>query len=303
MKSFSFLRPQELILIGATILWGGTFLIIHNAMLHSGPFFFVGFRFLIASLVVAIVFRKALKGLTLKEVIGGTLIGLSIYLGYGLQTVGLQTINSSQSAFITALYVPIVPLLQWAILRRTPGLGSWIGAALCFIGLTLIKDPQNIGFHFSFGEIVTIISAFFVAVEIILIGKFAPEVDSRRVTLIQLIAACVAAFITMPFVGESIPDFSPFWFWGAIALGAMTALIQLAMNWAQKSVSPTKATIIYAGEPVWAGIFGRIAGERFGPFALLGAALIIAGILISQLLPTRIGKKSTVKRDEPPIND
>lgn len=298
MKSFSFLRPQELILIGVTILWGGTFLIIKQAVHQSGPLFFVGFRFFVAAVIVAIVFHKALKGLSKKEIIGGTTIGLSIYLGYGLQTMGLESINSSQSAFITALYVPFVPLLQWGVLKRRPSLGSWIGAALCFIGLILIKDPQNIGFSFSFGEIITIIAAFFIAIEIILIGKFAPEVDSRRLTLVQLIVASIAAFVTMPILGEPIPQFSPIWFWAAVALGTMTALIQLAMNWAQKSVSPTKATIIYAGEPIWAGLFGRMAGERFGPFALLGAALIIAGILISQLLPTSLRNKLSASSND-----
>lgn len=295
MKYLPTLRLQELTLIGATILWGGTFLLIHHAIRHSGPYFFVGFRFFVAAWIVAIIFHKSLKGITLTEIIGGSVIGLSIYLGYSLQTIGLQTINSSQSAFITALYVPFVPLLQWCVLKRRPGLGSWLGACLCFIGLLLIKDPQNIGLHFSFGEIVTIISALFVAIEIILIGKFAPLANSRRITFVQLLVASLAAFITMPIIGESMPTFSPIWFWAAIALGIMTALIQLAMNWAQKSISPTKATIIYAGEPVWAGIFGRIAGEQFGPFAVFGGVLIIAGILISQLLPTPLRQKLTSK--------
>jgi drug/metabolite transporter (DMT)-like permease len=61
-----------------------------------------------------------------------------------------------------------------------------------------------------------------------------------------------------------------------------SAVIQLAMNWAQRTVSPTKATIIYAGEPVWAGIFGRLAGEVLPGRAIFGAALIVAAVLISQ---------------------
>lgn len=55
------------------------------------------------------------------------------------------------------------------------------------------------------------------------------------------------------------------------------------MNWAQRSVSPTRATVIYTGEPVWAGIFGRMAGERLPLLALLGAAFILAGVLVSEL--------------------
>ena len=71
----------------------------------------------------------------------------------------------------------------------------------------------------------------------------------------------------------------------ALGLGAASAVIQLAMNWAQKSVSPTRATLIYAGEPVWAGIVGRIAGERLPGLALLGGALIVLAVIISEWKP------------------
>ena len=66
-------------------------------------------------------------------------------------------------------------------------------------------------------------------------------------------------------------------------LGLASAVIQLAMNWAQRSVSPTRATLIYAGEPVWAGVVGRVAGERLPGLALLGAALIVLGVVVSEL--------------------
>jgi len=69
----------------------------------------------------------------------------------------------------------------------------------------------------------------------------------------------------------------------ALGLGAASALNQVTMNWAQRSVSPTRATVIYTGEPVWAGIFGRLAGERLPLLALVGAAFIVAGVLVSEL--------------------
>jgi len=69
----------------------------------------------------------------------------------------------------------------------------------------------------------------------------------------------------------------------ALGLGIFSAIIQVTMNWAQRSVSPTRATVIYTGEPVWAGIFGRLAGERLPLLALVGAAFIVAGVLVSEL--------------------
>jgi drug/metabolite transporter (DMT)-like permease len=80
-----------------------------------------------------------------------------------------------------------------------------------------------------------------------------------------------------------VPAFSWVWLASALGLGAMSALIQLAMNWAQRVVSPTRATLIYAGEPVWGGVVGRLAGDRLPAPALLGAALILLGLLVSEL--------------------
>ncbi|CAB3662038.1 putative DMT superfamily transporter inner membrane protein [Achromobacter denitrificans] len=282
------LSRQEIALVLVTMLWGSTFLIIQIAMQHSGPLFFVGVRFTIAGGMALLLFRKHMAGITRREIGAGIAIGSALFLGYFLQTYGLQTISSSQSAFITALYVPIVPLLQWAVLKKPPGVMSWVGVALAFSGLVLLAGPQAGALNFSAGEAATLAGAAAIAAEIILIGLFAKSVDSRRVTAVQLLTAGLVSFALMPVLGESVPAFSWLWAGAAIGLGLASAVIQLTMNWAQKSVSPTRATVIYAGEPVWGGIVGRLAGDRLPALALLGAGLIVAGVLASEAkLPRR----------------
>jgi drug/metabolite transporter (DMT)-like permease len=101
--------------------------------------------------------------------------------------------------------------------------------------------------------------------------------------VVQLAVTSVLAFLMVVPTQEMIPDFSWLLLCSALGLGAASAAIQVAMNWAQKSVSPTRATLIYAGEPVWAGIVGRIAGERLPAIALLGAGLIVAAVIVSEL--------------------
>ncbi|MCU1720550.1 DMT family transporter [Pseudomonas sp. 5P_5.1_Bac1] len=282
--SFTFrLSKAELVLVFITMLWGGTFLIVHNVMTVSGPMFFVGLRFAAAALFVGVFCARSLSGLTMLELKAGVLIGVSIMLGYGLQTVGLQTISSSQSAFITALYVPFVPLLQWLVLGRRPGLMPSLGIGLAFAGLMLLAGPSGGAVQFSPGEIATLVSAVAIAAEIILIGNYAGKVDVRRVTVVQLATASALAFMMVVPTQERLPDFSWLLLTSAIGLGAMSAVIQVAMNWAQKSVSPTRATLIYAGEPVWAGIVGRIAGDRLPGLALLGGLLIVIAVVVSEL--------------------
>lgn len=284
------LSRQEIALVLVTMLWGSTFLVIHIAMQHSGPLFFVGVRFTLAGVVSMLLFRRHMARLTRREAGAGVAIGCALFLGYYLQTLGLRTITSSQSAFITALYVPIVPLLQWAVLKRPPGLMSWVGVALAFTGLVLLAGPEAGALHFSAGELATLAGAAAIAAEIILIGHFASSVDSRRVTAVQLLTAGLVSFALMPALREAVPEFSWLWAGGAIGLGLASAVIQLTMNWAQKSVSPTRATVIYAGEPVWGGIVGRLAGERLPGLALVGAALIVAGVLASEVKFKRRGK-------------
>lgn len=273
----------ELALIGITMIWGTTFLLVQMAMTVSGPYFFVGLRFGTAALVMLPFAWPALRGFTATELKAGLIVGASITIGYVMQTMGLQTVPSSKSAFITALYVPLVPILQWLLLRRPPSLMAWAGAGLAFAGMLALAGPEGFSGGLGKGEWLTIISTVVIAGEIIAIGYFAPQVDARRVTMIQLVTASLLSFLAMAPAGEAMPGFSFPLVTIGIGLGAASALIQVVMNWAQRTVSPTRATVIYAGEPVFAGILGRIAGEILPASAFLGAALIVAGVIVSEI--------------------
>ncbi|WP_175868398.1 DMT family transporter [Bartonella gabonensis] len=294
IKQFKYplLSKPELAIFAATILWGITFLVVHIAVRYSGPLFFVGFRFIVASLICGTIFWRSIKDMTVYEVFAGMAIGLAMFLGYALQAAGLQTIISSQSAFITALYVPMVPILQWIVFKKPPRFAGWVGIVFAFIGLVLVSGQKPGSFDFSRGKILTLLGALAIAGEVILIGIFANKVDSRRVTIIQLFFSGFFSFAFMLLMGESIPEFSWVWFSIGMGLALMSAIIQLAMNWAQKSISPTRATLIYAGEPVWAGIVGRLAGEHLSPLALLGGLLILIGIIFAELQPSQWRKKN-----------
>ena len=301
---------QELALVAVTAVWGATFLVVHLAVQHGGPLFFVGLRFLAAGAISLVIFRRTLTGLTRRELAAGAAIGVTIFGGYALQTIGLQTIPSSTSAFLTALYVPLVPLLQWAVFRRAPQPTAWAGVALAFTGLLLLADPGSAGLTLSTGEVLTLVSTVAIAAEIVLIGLFAGTVDLGRVTVVQLLVAGALSLAMMPVVGEAVPSFSWLWLLAAIGLGAASCLIQLTMNWAQQSVSPTRATVIYAGEPVWGGVVGRLAGDRLPTLAIVGATLIVAGVLVSEIKPRsrrpqpeRLGPHATTVTDSTASSD
>lgn len=285
-------KAPQLSLLFMTLIWGGTFIVVQHALNYSSPMFFVGCRFAAAATAVSLLYWRELRGLTRQDCVAGLMIGASIAGGYGMQTVGLQTISSSESAFLTALYVPLVPILLWIIFRKTPHIMTWIGVVTAFVGLILLTGNGLDQLHFSFGQMITLIGSISIALEIIFIGYFSKQVNLARVTVLQLAFASIISFISMPIIGEhQIPAFSWPLLLIAGGLGCASAFIQLVMNWAQRYVDPTQAAIIYAGEPVWAGIIGRIAGERLPLSALLGGALVVCAVIISQIRPSNLLKK------------
>ncbi|RZG73240.1 DMT family transporter [Acinetobacter wuhouensis] len=284
-------KAPQIALILITIIWGGSFLTVQYGLNFSSPIMFVAFRFMAAAIAVSLISWKYLKDFNRQEFIAGALIGLVIAIGYGTQTVGLQTISSSESAFLTALYVPLVPILLWGIFRQKPSIMTWLGVVLAFIGLVFLTGNGFKQIHLNYGQILTLLGSIAIALEIILIGYFAGKVNVRRVTVIQLAFASLFCFILTPFLGETqLPNFQ----WQLIAvlcgLGIASACIQLVMNWAQQSVESSQAAIIYAGEPVWAALFGRIAGERLPIIALFGGLLVVLGVIVSEWKPKFLKK-------------
>ena len=274
----------ELVLVGITVLWGGTFLVTKIGLGQSGPLFFVGLRFAIAAGLLAIVSPRVLRGWTRIDIVGSGLIGLAMVAGYALQTTGLQSIPSSTSAFLTALYVPFVPLLQLILFRRMPRRMVWVGIAMAFAGLILLAGPATVlTLTLGPGEVLSVLSAVAFSAQILLIGAFAGRIDPRRAALFQLATVAIGCFALMPAAGETIPALTPTLLACAGSLGIASAIIQVAMNWGQNHVSAARATLIYAAEPAYAGLIGALAGEHLTTLAIAGGVLIVSSVVVSEL--------------------
>lgn len=289
-------KAPQLVLIFITIIWGGSFITVQYGLNFSSPILFVALRFAAAAVAVTLISWKSLKGITRRELFAGGVIGATIAVGYGTQTIGLQSISSSESAFLTALYVPLVPILLWLLFRKRPHVMTWLGASLAFVGLVFLTGNGFGAIELQFGQIITLLGSIAIALEIIFISYFSSQVDVRRVTVLQLIFASMFCFLLAPCFGETqLPKFEPILVAILLALGCASAVIQLAMNWAQRVVNPSQAAIIYAGEPVWAALFGRLAGERLTPLALLGGCIVVIGVLISEWRPKTKASTTTDK--------
>lgn len=270
----------ELVLVLATALWGAAFLVTHIAMARVQPLPFLALRFCVAAVAVRLLTGARLARATRTEFSGGAAISVAMLAGYTLQAAALATLGSGRVAFICALYVPIVPLLQTALTGQVPRAKTWISVGLACAGMMFMAGGSGGGF--GPGEACALAAAFGIAAEILLMARYAPRVDPRRLAVVECAFVSVMALGLSLALGERLPPVAPIWLGCAIFLGAASALLQVSVNWAMRSVPATRATLIYATEPVWAAGFGAAAGERMGLGAGLGAGLILAALLVNR---------------------
>ena len=287
-----------LALIAATGFWGSSFITVARTLESTDPFTLVFLRFGVGALLVALWLRGRIFRIPLETWKMGAVCAVVIYASYLFNHIGLMTILSSTSGFLTALYVPITPFLFWAIAGRRPELCAFAGAAVAFGGLVLLADPFNLEFSSSWGEWTTIFSAFLSALEIILMGRFAPHCKAPEIAFVQIalvalfaLAGTAVAHFCAPAVGWTLTptalDLNLVF--GVVWLAVILTCAQLLLAWAQKYVPPAQASVIFALESIFAAVIGWFAGERLGLLGLTGGLCIVLGILITEY-PRIMGK-------------
>ena len=274
------------VLVFVTLLWGGTFLTLQIALQWADPVVIVAMRFSLATLMFLLMIRHQVFRIKKTDWVAGSVVGLCIFAVYTLQTIGLESIPSSTSAFLTGLYVAFVPLLQLTILRKRLRWPVIVGVVMAFIGMSLLANPFEMTFANSIGEWLTILSAFICAIEILGVGAFAPKCNPLHLAFTQMLTVATLANLTLLW---HTPIRETQYTWGLLAcitgLAACVAFIQFVIGWAMKKVDALRATLIYSLEPVFAGIFGWLAGERLGLTGLTGGALIVLAVLVSAYRP------------------
>lgn len=279
----------DLLLIFVTLIWGSTFLVVQNSIKSIGPFSFIGIRFGVAALALAVLFHKRLFRITRQELAYGSLIGLFLWGGYIFQTCGLQFTTTSKAGFITGMSVVIVPLICVLFFRQIPTIGAIVGISLAACGMFLLSMGNKFNLDFGLGEALVLAGAFCFACHIVAVGAFAPGKDPINLSIIQIAVTSLLSIVAAPIADEqfTLPG-TEVWlavlFMGLVA----TAFTLTIMNRVQQFTSSTRAALIYALEPVFAGIFGYFAGESLTIAAWMGCLLIFGGMVASEV---KFGKK------------
>ncbi len=284
----------HILLIGVVLVWGSTFPLVKSALNDISPLLFNLLRMTLAALVLLLINFKELRGLTRSELRLCLTAGLFLALGYSFQTSGLAHTTPSKSAFLTGLVVVIVPILSLfpGVAPPTsprPNTIVFLGAILAFAGLILLTSTPGTGAAIlsgmHLGEWLTLLCAIAFAAHLLTLAHAAPQLSARRLGTLQIAFAAVFMLLALPLGGRPTLHLTS----TAILALAITALLATAaaftiQSWAQQLLPPTHTALILTLEPVFAALTSLLFfHERFGPRELLGAALILAGILLAEL--------------------
>ncbi|KHO61173.1 multidrug DMT transporter permease [Thermoanaerobacter sp. YS13] len=281
---------SDIVLILVTMVWGSTFIIVKNAIQTLPVYNFLFIRFLLAFLLLAIIFHKKLKNIDNKTLAAASIIGTMLFLGYAFQTMGLKYTTASKSGFITGFSVVLVPILEAVFLKRKPSKPAILGIVLAFIGLILLTT--NIDLSINIGDFLTLLCAFAFGMQIVLIAKYASTLDTYLLATIQIgMVALLSGIVTLLFEKPFIPTSVAVW--PAIIITGVfaTAFAIVAQNTMQAYTTATHTALIFALEPVFAAIAAfLIAGEVMSFRAILGGIFMFAGIVLSELPETEVSK-------------
>lgn len=269
-------RLGILTLIGITVIWGTTFVIVKDLLTALSVPLLLTLRFSVAGLLLAGARPKA------TSLRAGFILGVLVLVGYATQTIGLQFTSASNSAFITGFSVILTPVLGAWFFRQRLGLRVYLACLIALIGLALmtLSDLERI----NIGDIWTLATAISYALYILYLGQVAHRHSALGLSALQIwLVALVGWFWLLPTVGE-LRSVTPAMLAQIIYLAAFpTVLTSFLQAKAQRVVPAHLAALIFVLEPVFAGVFAYLLlGERLGTPELTGAALVLVAMTMSQ---------------------
>lgn len=273
------------LLMVTAIIWGLAFVAQRAGMEHIGPFVFNSARFALGclSLLPLLWLRKNAVAQPLRPLLMGSLAaGALLFAGSSLQQIGLVYTTAANAGFITGLYIVLVPILALFWRHKTDAY-TWVGAFVALIGLFLLSMTDE--WTLAYGDLLELIGALFWAGHVLLIGWLCRRLDPIRLALGQFVVCTLlsfgAALIWEPFDLQSLSDaWIPIGYAGILSVGVAYTLQVVA----QRHAPAAHAAIILSLESVFAALGGwLLLNESLGTRGLLGCAIMLSGMLISQL--------------------
>ncbi len=276
----------DLALLLVTAVWGGTFVMVKDAVAGFPVFSFMAIRFAIAVLaLLPFLLRLHTSALPPLRITAPLFTGFALFAGYAFQTAGLRLTTPAKAGFITGLSVVIVPVAAALLFRKPPDRSAWTGVGLAVAGLALLT--LRAGLHMEPGDLLVSGCAISFAAHILLTGYFAPHSDPLWLTFGQILTVAIlsgiaALVLEQPFRAAILTS-------SVLLATAFTGVLATSFAFgiqtaAQRFTTSTHTALIFAAEPVFAGLFSfLLIGELLGPQQAVGCGLILAGMVVSEL--------------------
>lgn len=275
----------DFLLLTVAVAWGITFLMVQDAIETVPVYAFLFWRFGIATILMAIIAYKYFNELNRQSIIYGIILGLFLFAGFATQTFGLSHTKSSIIAFLTGLNVIFVPFLAFVIFKQHVRKMVFIGSILAVVGLYMLTMSGKL--TIGLGETLGLICAAFFALQIVFTDIYSKKVNVFMLVLFQFITVTILSLIfslSLDNVTFNL-DFN-YIFLKAVIITSIFATVYafLVQTYMQQFTTPTKTAIIFAMEPVSAGIFGYFVGnELLTSIQIYGAVLILFAVLLAEI--------------------
>ncbi|MGB9867347.1 MAG: DMT family transporter [Bacillota bacterium] len=279
------------VLTAVAASWGLGFVATAKVLEWLSPVIFLGLRFLLGFGIMLAAFCRQVVGATQEEVKAGAITGSVLAAGFIMQTYCMKYCSVSTSAFLTALYVVLVPILSSLVLGKTVELLHVLAAVLSFGGVAVASLGNIRGSVLATlwqelwpGEVLGMGCALGFALHILAVGRWAPGIDVARFATIQVGAASAICLALGLLIDPWPTRVEPVGVASLVYLGAVnTAAAFFAQNWAQRHTTATQAAVVMSSEPIWAAVFAfALLGQSLRPNEALGDLMILAGMVLAQ---------------------
>lgn len=276
----------DILLLITAIVWGGGFIGVAKALDTLGPFYTIAIRFLIASILMSIVFGKRLKKTTKEDIIAGTVSGGFLFLGFAGQTVAAEFLSVGKLAFLTALNVLIVPFLSYIVFKEVIKKHHVIASIIAIIGFGFLNLNAETGFSVGVGEILAILGAIFFAGQITALGHYTKQGDVCLLSVFQMLTCCILGFVCAVIFEEAPQNIGLEMLMPVSYLGVFsTFLAFLCQTVGQKYTTSARAAIIMSLESVFGTLFSiMILSEKLTINVGIGACLILVSVIIAEYM-------------------
>lgn len=279
------------LLLITAIVWGSGFVVTAIALEYLSAYQVMAGRFVLAAIILILLFGKRLKTLSKQVVWKGAILGTILYIGFALQTVGLEYTTPSKNAFLTAVNVVIVPLIAYLVYKRKVDRYETTGSLIAIIGIGLLSLQGS--FTINIGDLLSLACAVAFAFDIFYTNHFVKKEDAISLTIIQFITAAFISVVVITIQGDIPTSMEKEAAYSIIYLAIFsTTIAYLCQNIAFTYTTATKGAIILSLESFFGMVLSvLILHEVLTVRMIVGAAFIMMAIFITELKPSLTKKR------------